>query len=129
MPHINHYLPELDEPERPFLVQLTATMSELDIQRFASAYRRGRKDPQTIMLKAVIGSSLFQAYIVSRWAKSAWAFSTCLLGACCCSALSLTSSSTRSSRLGTTGNLQDVSRITSFGQKRGIRARAHMDVI
>ena len=30
MPYIiSHYLPELDEPERSFLAQLTATMSEI----------------------------------------------------------------------------------------------------
>ena len=56
MPHIiTHYLPELDEPERSFLAQLTATMSEADVQQFAVAYRTRRKDPQTVLLLAVIG--------------------------------------------------------------------------
>jgi TM2 domain-containing membrane protein YozV len=56
MPHvITHYLPELDEPERSFLAQLTATLSETDVQQFAIAYRTRRKDPQTILLMAVIG--------------------------------------------------------------------------
>lgn len=56
MPHIiAHYLPELDEPERSFLSQLTATMCEVDVQRFAIAYRTRRKDPQTVLLMAVIG--------------------------------------------------------------------------
>jgi TM2 domain-containing membrane protein YozV len=56
MPHIvTHYLPELDEPERSFLAQLTATMSEADVQQFAIAYRQGRKDPQTVLLMAAIG--------------------------------------------------------------------------
>lgn len=56
MPHIiTRYLPELDEPEQSFLAQLTATMSEADIQQFAIAYRQGRKDPQTILLMAAIG--------------------------------------------------------------------------
>jgi len=56
MPHIiAHYLPELDEPERSFLAQLTATMSDADVQQFAIAYRTGRKDPQTVLLMAVIG--------------------------------------------------------------------------
>jgi TM2 domain-containing membrane protein YozV len=52
---ITHYLPELDEPERSFLAQLTAPMSEADVQRFAIAYRTRRKDPQTVLLLAVIG--------------------------------------------------------------------------
>lgn len=56
MPHIiAHYLPESDEPERSFLSQLTATMCEVDVQRFAIAYRTRRKDPQTVLLMAVIG--------------------------------------------------------------------------
>jgi TM2 domain-containing membrane protein YozV len=56
MPYtITHYLPELDEPERSFLAQLMATMSEVDVQRFAIAYRVRRKDPQTVLLLAVIG--------------------------------------------------------------------------
>jgi TM2 domain-containing membrane protein YozV len=56
MPYIiTHYLPELDEPERSFLAQLTAAMSEADVQQFAIAYRTRRKDPQTVLLLAVIG--------------------------------------------------------------------------
>jgi len=56
MPHIiTHYLPELDDPERSFLIQLTATMSEADVQQFAIAYRPRRKDPQTVLLMAAIG--------------------------------------------------------------------------
>jgi TM2 domain-containing membrane protein YozV len=56
MPYIiTHYLPELDEPERSFLAQLTATMSESDVQQFAIAYRTQRKDPQIVLLLAVIG--------------------------------------------------------------------------
>ena len=52
---ITHYLPELDEPERSFLAQLTATLSGADVQQFAIAYRQGRKDPQTVLLMAAIG--------------------------------------------------------------------------
>jgi len=56
MPHIiTHYLPELDEPERSFVGQLTASMSAGDVQQFAFAYRRERKDPQTILILSVIG--------------------------------------------------------------------------
>lgn len=52
---ISHYLPELDGPEKLFIECLTAGMSEPDVQHFAIAYRRSRKDPQTILLMAVIG--------------------------------------------------------------------------
>ena len=56
MPHIvTRYLPELDEPERSFIEQLTAGMSHENIQQFAVAYRQVRKDPQTIRLMAIIG--------------------------------------------------------------------------
>ena len=56
MPHIiTHYLPELDEPQRSFLARLTATMSGADVQQFAFAYRRARKDPQMVLLMAAIG--------------------------------------------------------------------------
>jgi TM2 domain-containing membrane protein YozV len=52
---ISHFLPELDEPERSFIERLTTGMSETDIQQFAVAYRQGRKDPQLVLLMAVIG--------------------------------------------------------------------------
>lgn len=52
---INHYLPELDEPERSYIERLTAGMSHENMQQFASAYRQIRKDPQTLRLMAVIG--------------------------------------------------------------------------
>jgi TM2 domain-containing membrane protein YozV len=55
MPHITHYLPELDDPERSFIAQVTATMSDAQVLQFATAYRQARKDPQTILLMAVIG--------------------------------------------------------------------------
>jgi TM2 domain-containing membrane protein YozV len=56
MPHIvTHYLPELEEPERSFVERLTTGMSHEHIQQFAAAYRQVRKDPQTILLMAVIG--------------------------------------------------------------------------
>lgn len=53
--NITHYLPELDEPERSFIAQLTARMSDADVQQFAVAYRQGRKDPQMVLLLAAIG--------------------------------------------------------------------------
>jgi len=52
---ISHFLPELDEPERSFIERLTTGMSETDIRQFAVAYRQGRKDPQVVLLMAVIG--------------------------------------------------------------------------
>ena len=55
MPRITHYLPELDDPERSFIAQLTAAMSDAQALQFATAYRQARKDPQTILLMAVIG--------------------------------------------------------------------------
>lgn len=55
MPHITHYMPELQEPERSYLQSLGGTMSHEQIQVFASAYRQRRKDPHTLLLTAIIG--------------------------------------------------------------------------
>ena len=56
MPHpIIYYLPELEEPERSFVSQLTATMSTPQVQQFAIAYRQQRKEPQTILVMTVVG--------------------------------------------------------------------------
>src|SRR5688572_15092850 len=56
MPYtVTHCLPELDDPERSFIERLTTGMSEAEVQQFAIAYRYRRKDPQTILLLAVIG--------------------------------------------------------------------------
>lgn len=56
MPHIiTYYLPELDEPELSLIAQLTARMSDTDVQQFAIAYRTRRKDPQNVLLLAAIG--------------------------------------------------------------------------
>jgi TM2 domain-containing membrane protein YozV len=55
MPYITQYLPELDEPERSFVEHLTAAMCGTEVQQFATAYRQERKDPQTLMIMAVIG--------------------------------------------------------------------------
>ena len=52
---ISYCLPELDERERWFIERLTTGMSETDIRQFAVAYRQGRKDPQLVLLMAVIG--------------------------------------------------------------------------
>jgi TM2 domain-containing membrane protein YozV len=55
MAQIAHYLPELNEPEAPFIASLTAAMSHDDIQRFAAGYRQARRDPQTLRVMAIIG--------------------------------------------------------------------------
>lgn len=55
MPYINHYLPELDEPERSFIEHLTTAMSHENMLQFVAAYRQVRKDPQTLRLLAIIG--------------------------------------------------------------------------
>ena len=55
MPHITHYLPELEEPERTYIQNLIGRMSHEQIQVFASAYRQRRKDPHTVLLTAIIG--------------------------------------------------------------------------
>jgi TM2 domain-containing membrane protein YozV len=55
MPHITHYLPELQEPERTYIQSLIGRMSHEQLQVFASAYRQRRKDPHTVLLTAIIG--------------------------------------------------------------------------
>ena len=55
MPHITHYLPELNEPETYFIERLTAGMSHENLQRFSAGYRQVRRDPQTLRLLAIIG--------------------------------------------------------------------------
>ena len=55
MPHITHYMPELQEPERSYLQSLVGRMSHEQIQIFASAYRQRRKDPHTVLLTAIVG--------------------------------------------------------------------------
>jgi TM2 domain-containing membrane protein YozV len=55
MPHITHYLPELQEPERTYIQSLIGRMSHEQLQVFSSAYRQRRKDPHTVLLTAIIG--------------------------------------------------------------------------
>ena len=55
MPHITHYLPELQEPESTYIQSLIGRMSHEQIQVFASAYRQRRKEPHTVLLTAIIG--------------------------------------------------------------------------
>ena len=55
MPHITHYMPELQEPETTYLQSLVGRMTHDQIQVFASAYHQRRKDPHTVLLTAIIG--------------------------------------------------------------------------
>jgi TM2 domain-containing membrane protein YozV len=55
MPHVTHYLPELQEPERTYIQSLIGKMSHEQLQVFASAYRQRRKDPHTVLLTGIIG--------------------------------------------------------------------------
>ena len=55
MPHITHYLPELQEPEQSHVQKLIDGMSHEQAQLFASAYRQRRKDPHTVLLTAIVG--------------------------------------------------------------------------
>ena len=55
MPHITHYMPELQEPERTYIQSLIGKMSPQQMQIFASAYRQRRKDPHTVLLTAIVG--------------------------------------------------------------------------
>ncbi len=55
MPHITHYLPELEEAERFYIQDLVDGMSREHAHLFASAYRERRKDPHTVLLAAIVG--------------------------------------------------------------------------
>ena len=59
MVHVVHYLPELEEPERTYIQSLVGRMTTEQILKFASAYRRCRKDPQTILLVSLVGLVAF----------------------------------------------------------------------
>ncbi|MDX1671491.1 MAG: TM2 domain-containing protein [Balneolaceae bacterium] len=49
------YLPELEGDEASYIAQVMRPMEEDKAQRFANAYRARRKDPQIILLTAVVG--------------------------------------------------------------------------
>jgi len=55
MPHMTHYLPELEEAERSFIQYFMDSMSHDQALLFASAYRHRRKDPHTVLLTAIVG--------------------------------------------------------------------------
>jgi hypothetical protein len=50
-----HFLPELEGAERFFIQDLIEGMSTDEAQQFASAYRGRRKDPNTVLLAAIVG--------------------------------------------------------------------------
>ncbi len=49
------YLPELEGDEAAYISRLMEDMDEERARRFSSVYRARRKDPQIILLTAVIG--------------------------------------------------------------------------
>lgn len=49
------YLPELEGDEAAYVSKLMQPMDEEKARRFASVYRARRKDPQIILLTAVVG--------------------------------------------------------------------------
>jgi len=55
MPHVTHYLPELQDPELTYIQSLIGHFPHEQIQIFSAAYRHRRKDPQTVLLAAIIG--------------------------------------------------------------------------
>src|SRR5262249_11756880 len=55
MPHITHYLPELDPVETRYIEELVEPLSREQALLFASAYRQRRKDPHTVLLAAIVG--------------------------------------------------------------------------
>lgn len=55
MPHVTHYLPELEQIEESFIQNVLDGMSHEQAQLFANAYRQRRKDPHTVLLTAIVG--------------------------------------------------------------------------
>lgn len=49
------YLPELEGDEAAYISKLMQSMEDETAQRFANVYRARRKDPQIILLTAVLG--------------------------------------------------------------------------
>jgi TM2 domain len=55
MPYLIHYLQELSAAERSYIESLLAQMPREHAEAFVVQYSRRRKDPQTVLLAAVIG--------------------------------------------------------------------------
>ena len=55
MTYLMHYLLELSGSERTYIQELIAQMPAQHAEVFLIEYRKRRKDPQTVLLTAVIG--------------------------------------------------------------------------
>lgn len=55
MSRILQYLPELTGNEQLYVAQLFQGMSDAEVAQFTSAYRVRRRDPQTVLLLALLG--------------------------------------------------------------------------
>lgn len=49
------YLPELEGDEARYIQKLMQSMNDKEATRFSNVYRARRKDPQTILLTAILG--------------------------------------------------------------------------
>lgn len=55
MNDIIQLLPKLDPEEMLYIQQLVADLSESELQQFATMYNAQRKDPQMVLILAIIG--------------------------------------------------------------------------
>lgn len=55
MAKLFEYLPELEGDEAAYISKMMQEMDDETARQFASVYRARRKDPQTILLTAIIG--------------------------------------------------------------------------
>ena len=55
MSNVIEYLPELEGDEQLYVADLVNDLPEDEAQRFARVYRERRKDPQMILLLALVG--------------------------------------------------------------------------
>jgi hypothetical protein len=62
MVRVVHYLPEIEEPERTYIQCLVGKMTSEQILMFAHAYRRRRKDPQTVLIASIVGLVAFPGF-------------------------------------------------------------------
>jgi TM2 domain-containing membrane protein YozV len=59
MADIAHIMPDLEGEELTLVESLAAPMNEEQAQVFSSAYRAGRREPQTILVLSVVGLFTF----------------------------------------------------------------------
>lgn len=55
MSNVLDHLPELEGDEQVYVAQIVNDLSDEKAERFARIYRERRKDPQTILLLALVG--------------------------------------------------------------------------